>query len=157
MPSIVSAPAAAAVASTSITSSETATIVAILALLLMASGALVAKAAETSAILAVATQMARVAAKALLVRLLRTSLARGVLRSRSGSALLSTQSRRAWSAILGITKRLQGVLAGSWLTTLLLGIGTLTRVTLLASERVGKTTESASTCSCTMVLRSSRR
>jgi hypothetical protein len=131
---VVSAPATAAVASATITSTE-ATVVAILALLLVASAAaLVSKTTKASAVLAVATEMTWVASETLLMRLLRTALARGVLCGRSGTALLSAQGRRAGTSTLRVAERLQGIFAGSWLAALLLAIRALVGVALLSSK-----------------------
>jgi hypothetical protein len=122
---VVSAPASAAVASAAIPSSKS-TVVSVLALLLVASAALVSKSTKTATVLTiVTTEMTRVTAEALLVGLLRTALSRSVLCGRSWTTLLSAQGRLAGATALGIAKWLQGVFAGSWLTTLLLAIRTL--------------------------------
>lgn len=154
---IVSAPATAAVASSATIAAAESSVVTILALL-VAVPALMSEAAKASAVLAVAaTKMARVAAaKALLVRLLRSTLARG-LRGRSGTTLLSTQSRGARATALRITEWLQRIFTGARLSTLLLAIGTRVGVAaLLASKRVRESTEPRICCS-TVVLRSTGR
>lgn len=134
---VVSAPATAAAvvaSSAAIATAAESTVVAVLALLVVV-GALVAQTAQTTAILAVPTEVARIStAEALLVRLLRTALARCVLRSRSGTTLLSTQDRWAGAAAFGVTEWLEGVVIGSRLSTGLLTVRAVVRVPLLTSE-----------------------
>jgi hypothetical protein len=111
---IVSTPASTAVASTvtttvaSAVSSAEPAILTVLALLLMASAAattLMSEAAKTSTVLAVSSEVAGVPAETLLVRLLGTALASGVLRGRSWTTLLGAQHGRAGTA-LSVTERL---------------------------------------------------
>lgn len=139
---VVGAPSAAVVAS--IASSKSA-VVSVAAL--VASSALVTQSTKTTVLVALSTlqlvQVTWVAAKALLVRLLRktlSTLAGRVVRCGSRPTGLSSEGRRARSTALGVSKRLQRIFIAALLTCLLLAIRALATISALGSSKhVGKT------------------
>ena len=140
---VVGAPTAAAVVvPTAVATTESTAVVAVAALLVAA--LLVTEAAEAAAVLAVAGEVAGVAAEALLVRLLLVqalcALARGALGGGTGTALLSSQSGLAGSCALGVAEALHRVVA-LLLAALLLAVGALATCVPGSAEGVRKTTE----------------
>lgn len=140
---VVGAPTAAAVVVvTAVATTESTAVVAVAALLVAA--LLVTEAAEAAAVLAVAGEVARVAAEALLVRLLLVqtlcALARGALGGGTGTSLLSSQSGLAGSCALGVAEALHRVFA-LLLAALLLAVGALATCVSGSAEGVRKTTE----------------
>ena len=145
MLAVVGAPSTAVVAASAVASE--ATVVAVAASLVTTAASLMSETAKTTIPAALsALEVTRVTTKALLVRLLRKALtlARGVVGSRSGTARLSTHCRWAGSVALRVAKRLQRVLRGTLLTTLLWVRRALARIALGASEGVWQTSKSTS-------------